>query len=379
MLKEVAQVNPTGKRLPDQFIYIDLESVEKGILRQRKQITKEIAPSRAQRSLVVGDVLFQTVRPYQQNNLFFNFVGEYIASTGYAQIRSKEEPLFLYYYLHTAKFLNRVLARCTGSNYPAINSNDLENIRVSLPSFPEQKKIAEFLGAVDEWVQNLRAQKESLEAYKKGIMQKLFSQEIRFKDENGKDFPAWEEKKLVQIATFLKGKGIAKNDISEDGKSKCIRYGELYTDYGEIIKSVKSRTHVSRLASVESEKGDVLIPSSGETALEISTACCVQESGVLLGGDLNILRFKDKRSGEFFAYFLTHYINRDIAKLAQGNAVVHLYASSVKLLKVNIPLVPEQEKIAEFLTLLDNQIVSKQQQITDVEIWKRGLMQCLFI
>jgi restriction endonuclease S subunit len=123
----------------------------------------------------------------------------------------------------------------------------------------------------------------------------------------------------------------------------------------------------------------LIIPSSGETALEIATVSCVKESGVLLGGDLNVLRFKEEQNGEFFAYYLKHFKNKEIAELAQGHTVVHLYASSLKSLKVDVPALAEQKKIAEFLVSLDSIVESKQKQITEAEQWKKGLMQQLFV
>jgi len=187
----------------------------------------------------------------------------------------------------------------------------------------------------------------------------------------------WEEKKLAEVADFLKGKGISKEEISEDGINKCIRYGELYTEYKEIIKDVKSKTNVLKKDSLESEKDDVLIPSSGETALDIATTSCVRESGILLGGDLNVLRLR-KQDGIFFAYNLSNFQNRNIARLAQGNSVVHLYASNLKSLKINLPSLPEQQKIASFLGSVDSWIENLRAQKENLESYKKGMVQKIF-
>ena len=144
--------------------------------------------------------------------------------------------------------------------------------------------------------------------------------ELRFEGFEGE----WEEKRLGKIAKFSKGKGIAKKDIIEGGKNECIRYGELYTIYNEVINSIASKTDVSLKKSVVSDKNDVIIPSSGETQLDIATASCVLKDGVILGGDLNII--KSKLNGVFLAYLLNNSKKTAIAKLAQGNSVVHLYS-----------------------------------------------------
>lgn len=155
-LDKTAKINPKTKQLPDSFIYIDLDSVENGKLLKHKKINKLGAPSRAQRLLKKYDIIFQTVRPYQRNNLFFDKdTVDVVASTGYAQVRAEENPKFLYQYLHTNQFVNKVLLRSTGTNYPAINSNELAKIHVSIPTVDEQKKIAEFLGIVDDRVSGL--------------------------------------------------------------------------------------------------------------------------------------------------------------------------------------------------------------------------------
>ena len=140
-LSEVSKINPKTSQLPEKFIYIDLESVNSGILTKFQKIEKKDAPSRAQRYLEVNDILFQTVRPYQMNNLFFDFDDEdYVASTGYAQIKAKIYPKFLYYYLTYYPFVKEVLKRCTGTSYPAINSNDLKKIKINIPSSHEEQK-----------------------------------------------------------------------------------------------------------------------------------------------------------------------------------------------------------------------------------------------
>jgi len=173
-LGEVCTVNPKVLNLPQNFNYIDLESVSKGQLTQRKRIDLEEAPSRAQRYLSRNDILYQTVRPYQMNNYFFDLKGEYVASTGYAQLRPVENPIFLYQKIHDQNFVNKVLVRCTGTSYPAINSKDLAKIKIEFPSLPEQQKIANFLSALDEKVAQVGQQIEQAQRFKKGLLQKMF-------------------------------------------------------------------------------------------------------------------------------------------------------------------------------------------------------------
>ncbi len=175
-LDKVCEINPSVKNLPKSFIYIDLESVEAGVLLQKKIIDLENAPSRAQRLLKNGDVIFQMVRPYQKNNYLFDIEDDqnYVASTGYAQLRAYQSNTYLFHCLHTDGFVNQVLTKCTGSNYPAINSNDLSEIKISIPKSEEQQKIADCLSSIDELITSQAAKVEALKEHKKALMQQLF-------------------------------------------------------------------------------------------------------------------------------------------------------------------------------------------------------------
>ena len=199
---------------------------------------------------------------------------------------------------------------------------------------------------------------------------------LRFRNDDGQEFPEWEETNLGDIATFSKGKGISKADIEVNGLTPCIRYGELYTEYRETINEVKSRTNIPVKSLILSEMNDVIIPASGETQIDIATASCVQLSGVALGGDLNII--KSQQDGVFLSYYLNSRKKLDIAKLAQGNSVVHLYSSQLKLLDLNLPVKSEQTKIADFLTAVDEKISQLTKKHDLLSQYKKGVMQQIF-
>lgn len=186
----------------------------------------------------------------------------------------------------------------------------------------------------------------------------------------------WENTKLGEVAKFSKGKGISKSEISEDGVNECIRYGELYTRYGEVIKEVYSKTNFSIDKSVISEVNDVIIPASGETQIDIATASCVMKSGVILGGDLNII--KTNKNGVFLSYYLNSKRKLDIANLSQGISVVHLYSSQLALLNLNFPSLQEQNKISTFLSTVDDKLQALKQKKTLLEQYKKGVMKRIF-
>ena len=176
-IKDFCEVNPKTEELEDEFIYIDLESVSKGCLLSENIISKTNAPSRAQRVLKNNDILFQCVRPYQMNNLLFNAENadfQYVASTGYAQIRTQENSSFVYQLLHSPKFNKEVMLRCTGSSYPAISSSDLEDIEVYICGVEEQQKIGYFLDLIDRRIAVQNKIISDLKVLKKELCNRYF-------------------------------------------------------------------------------------------------------------------------------------------------------------------------------------------------------------
>lgn len=176
-LKEIAEINPKSENLPNKFYYIDLGSVNNGRVGVLDYINLNDAPSRAQRVLSDNDILFQMVRPYQKNNFLFSAKSEanYVASTGYAQLRVKEnyDFKFIFQLLLTDNFVNTVMLRCTGTSYPAINSSDLSTITINTPKYEEQVKIADLLTNIDDKITQINAQLEQTKLFKKSLLQQM--------------------------------------------------------------------------------------------------------------------------------------------------------------------------------------------------------------
>ena len=176
-LRDVVHTNPKSE-LPENFKYIDLESVVGTRIEKIREERKESAPSRAQRLAKKGDVFYQTVRPYQKNNYLFKLDEiDYVFSTGYAQLRpicKRCDSDFLLILLQNNRFLNKVLDRCTGTSYPAINANELIEILIAIPSYEEQQAIGSYFSNLDNLISSNKEKISQLETLKKKLLQDMF-------------------------------------------------------------------------------------------------------------------------------------------------------------------------------------------------------------
>ena len=290
-------------------------------------------------------------------------------------VTKSNNNIFIFNWIKENK--HELISRANGSTFPEISKTEIEKIQIQIPKLPEQTKIASFLTAVDDKLQALKQKKTLLEQYKKGVMQKIFLQELRFKDANGNDYPDWEEKKLGEVFYSEKGKGISKNKVAVDGNFECVLYGELYTKYNEVIYNVVSKTN--EIDGIKSKVGDLLIPSSTTTTgIDLANVTALNKDDVLLGGDITVLRTNNEINNVFYAYYLSNYKKEEIASYAQGSTIVHLYYSHIKDMEIHLLSLSEQTKIANFLSAIDDKINHCQAQIEKMEVWKKGLLQQMF-
>lgn len=200
---------------------------------------------------------------------------------------------------------------------------------------------------------------------------------LRLKADDGTKFPDWKENKIGKLGTFTKGAPLSKADISDCGEP-LILYGELYTTYNEVAYNIQRRTQSTVDEKYYSHVGDVVIPTSGETAEEISTATCVMAQNVILAGDLNIYR-SDIVDGRIMSYILNHQAKWKIAKLAQGKSVVHIQAAQLSGVAVKYPpSTVEQQKIASLFAELDILIQSAEKELEGYRELKQGMLQKMF-
>lgn len=283
----------------------------------------------------------------------------------------ENDPKYVYYF-----YINIKLDRYgTGSGVPTLNRNDVHAQKRATPSLPEQQKIASFLSAVDEKIQQLTKKKALLEDYKKGVMQQLFSGKLRFKDANGKNYPDWEEKKMVDIMAvrndqapksdeyplmaFIKHIGVApKGDrynrefLVNDGDGK--KYKK--TEYGDFIYSSNNL-------------------DTGSIGLNRYGSACISPV-------YSIFQIKELCDYQFISKFLVRksFINK-MLRFRQG--VVYgqwkIHETAVLTIKEKIPCLEEQQKIASYLSRIDTKIEAVNHQITQTQTFKKGLLQQMFV
>ena len=282
---------------------------------------------------------------------------------------------YLYAYLKSERIMFYYNRMATGSleEKKRVHYKEFKKFKFPMPLLKEQEKIAQILTTCDEAITKQEKLIKEKEQLKKGLMQKLLSGEVRF-DGFGDE---WEEFTIDELFHFKKGQGLSKEKLNVNGNFECILYGELYTTYSEVIAHVKSKTFTEE--GIKSKKDDILIPASTTTsAIDLAVASTIKKDNILLGGDINILRKKKNNiNGEFVAKYLTHIKKIEIAKYAQGITIIHLYSKDFKHLKIKLPSLAEQQKIAEVLSIADNEINLLKNELEELKLQKKALMQKL--
>ena len=380
-LEEIAEFNPKSE-LPYKFEYVDLESVIGTEMISHRTENKETAPSRAKRLAQYGDIFYQTVRPYQKNNYLFNKLnGDYVFSTGYAQIRAYIDNKFLINILQTNNFVKKVLDNCTGTSYPAINSNELSKLEVKLPSYKnEQNKIGEFFKQLDKDITLHQRKLEKLGNIKKSMLEKMFPKdenkvpEIRFKGFNDD----WEQYKLGEIS----------NKVTT--KNSSLKYLETFTnsaEYGIISQKDFFENNISKVEKLD--RYYVVEPEDFVYNPRISINAPV--------GPIN--RNTLDRCGvmsPLYSVFKTHNIDNTYLEyffksnywhsfmFFNGDSGARSDRFSIKdtvfmEMPIPYPNIYEQSKIGVFLKQLDNDITLHQRKLEKLKNIKKACLEKMFV
>lgn len=282
---------------------------------------------------------------------------------------------------HNLERINYVVYN-TGTAQPKLNQEVCRNIPSWFPTLPEQQKIASFLSAVDEKIQQLSRKKELLEHYKKGVMQQLFSGKLRFKDESGNEYPDWEEKRLGDFKNLVHGDGdwILSENIDAGEKYSIIQLGNI--GFGKFInKPMKtlSEKNFKVIKGTLIENGDLLINRMVDVNLN---ACVFKFTGLYVTSvDVCWIRAGSNINNVFFSnLILTEKYQKKLLSLSSGSGRVRISKKNFfDKFYFELPCLEEQQKIANFLSSIDAKIENTKGELEKIQLFKKGLLQQLFV
>lgn len=326
---------------------------------------KEIAYNKNSSSVVDSDFIVTALRDLVPSGPNIGYlvkddsIRKYLMAQGVYGFKLNKSLIntgFLLQFSNTSKYRKIMQRILVGSTQVHIRTSDYFRINLFIPALPEQQKIANFLSSVDSWLDNLRSQKRYLDSYKKSIMQKIFSQDIRFKDEKSNDYPEWEKERLCSITSIKTGK----KDVSAGSLRGKYRFYTCAREYT-----------FSDSFSFEGEA--ILIAGNAEVGL------CQYYYGKFEAYQRTYVLQNFKISGQYVFRYLSQYFRSYALGLKQSGAMSFIKLGMLNDFIVPIPTQIEQEKISKFLASIDIGLESNQSQIEELELWKKGLMQQMFV
>lgn len=291
------------------------------------------------------------------------------------------EPYYIYQLLSKNNFIQSMNKISHGGTIKHISLSEISEYQAFYPkSQKERIKISSVLTNYDKLITLHQRKLKHLNFKKKALLQKLFPKngerhpELRFPEFTD----AWEQRKLGDIATFSKGNGYSKSDLTPSG-DPIILYGRLYTNYETTISNVDTFVELKD-KSVISQGGEVIVPASGETAEDISRASVVKNQGIIIGGDLNVIKVNHLLDPTFLALTISNgEQQKELSKRAQGKSVVHLHNSDLQEVNLTFPLLNEQKEISTLFEKMDNIITLHQRKLEHLQLQKKALLQQMFV
>lgn len=390
ILDEATYVNKSSvdpkREFPEKhFTYIDIDSIENeaGVIKSAKTIRGEKAPSRARRLVKYDDVIMSTVRPYLK--AFAVIPKEYdgeICSTGFAVLTCKEiiTPPYLLYTLFSKSIIDQCKRMMVGAQYPALNTSQVKNIKIPLPPLPEQKKIAEILSTVNEAIQKVDEAIEKTERLKKGLMKELFTRGIGHKEfketEIGRIPKEWEVARIGEVGNLQYG--YTASALQKKTGVKLLRITDIQ-DNGQVNwkKVPYCEIENNDYQKYRLFEGDVLFVRIGATTGKTAFVDRRIE-GVFASYLIRFKPLSENISTKFFRYYTQSNIYwRQAHKYKEGQLKKGLNAKILSDLKLPLPPLPEQKKIAEIISTVDERIEHLGRKKEKLERVKKGLMQDL--
>lgn len=324
-------------------------------------------------SIEKGDILMTRIGDIGTARIIdWDVKASFYVSLALIKKSEKINSYFLSQYISTSFFQKELWKRTIHVAFPKkINLGEINECLLSITSTQEQQKIAGFLSKVDEWIGNLREQKENLEKYKKGMMQKIFAQKIKFKDENGKEFEEWKNKRLGDVTKLFSSRNnnLVKANVYSVTNTKGF---VLQTDQFERVIAGNNLTGYKII-----KKNDF---AYNPARINVGSIAHFTDEIGIISSLYVCFRTTEELNDSYLEYFLKlsktkFYFN----VYGEGGVRIYLWYPLFSKIKINVPSLKEQQKIAEFLTSIDKLIDLKQEQIAKAEEWKKGLMQGLFV
>lgn len=299
---------------------------------------------------------------------------------GVCVIKTKQENFIYFYLIRNEKLWKRYEQ---GSTFTAINSDAINKFSLTIPNPQEQQKIGGFFYKIDKKLELQQEKIDNLKKYKKGMMQRIFSQEIRFKDDNGNDYPGWEEKKLEEIVRFIKNYSYSRNDEGE-GKYSHIHYGDIHSRYnGLITKNTVVPKIKSNKEHIELKDGDIIVADASEDYKDLGKTVILLEKGsrnIIASLHTFALRPNEKLNSIYFLnYSYSDSYKQYMYKKGTGISVFGINKKNLENMSILLPSLQEQIKIANFLSSIDKKIELEEEKLEEYKKFKKGLMQRMFI
>lgn len=367
-LGNIVEINPKSF-LPRTFKYVDLESVVGTELISYREEFRESAPSRAQRVAQKGDVFYQTVRPYQKNNYLFDLnENDYVFSTGYAQLRPKVDSAFLLARLQEEGFVNKVIERCSGTSYPAINSKDLSRISITIPEdFDEQSSIGSLFRTLDDLLASYKDNLANYQSLKASMLSKMFPKvgqtvpEIRLDGFEGE----WENKILSEVTNITMGQSPKSENYTDNPNDYILVQGNADIKDKQVVPRLWT-TEVTKMAEI----GDIILTVRAPVG-DIGKT----DFNVVIGRGVAAIKGNDFIFYTLEKMKMTGFWNR----FSTGSTFESISSNDIKEAIIQLSTLEEQQAIGAYFSNLDNLIAAHQDKISQLEILKKKLLQDMFI
>ena len=355
---------------------INGESIQHGIINDDnlKHLPKTFVQQYPDFVLKEGDIVVGLNRPITNGNLkIAKIPNKYNGSLLYQRagkiVYKEDYDINFTYVLLSQEILKHTLIEAVGSDQPFISTSKLEKWRMMIPTdSEEQHKLGDYFRNLDYLITLHQRKLEKLERLKKGVMQKLFSQEVRFKVDDGSEFPDWEEKKLGDDVQFINGRAYKQDELLNSGKYLVLRVGNLFTNDSYYYSDLELDN------DKYIENGDLIYAWSATFGPRIyyGEKCIYHYHIWKLKFDENIIS----------KIFLNYYLLYDVEKIKSqrtGGTMVHITKNAMEHRELQFPCLAEQQKIADCLSALDDVIEKQKATLAAWEELKKGLLQQMFV